>query len=172
MGDGAVGKSALRKRYLKGEFDSNYLMTIGADFAVCDTAVDGHLAKLQIWDLSGQDRFDQVRSLYYKGSHGAVLAYDVTRRDTYLNAERWISELLKNLKGPSIPIILLGNKVDLRMPVPEHIQEEQGQKMAEIISEKTGKTVIFMETSAKTGENVDTAFESLASEIVKGASSE
>ena len=94
LGDGAVGKTALRKRYLGKQFSSGYVMTIGADFAVKKTEIntnDGTKSvKFQIWDLAGQPRFNSVRELYYKGSHGGLLVFDITRRDSFSNLNSWV----------------------------------------------------------------------------------
>ena len=99
LGDGAVGKTALRERYLGKEFTSSYLMTIGADFAVQKTLVKDKEVKFQIWDLAGQERFNSVRSLYYSGSHGALFVFDVTRPESYQNIiNGWLPELKKHIR--------------------------------------------------------------------------
>ena len=173
LGDGAVGKTALRERYLGKEFTSSYLMTIGADFAVQKTTVADKEVKFQIWDLAGQERFNSVRSLYYQGSHGAILVFDVTRPESYANLlEGWINELMKHLRGGPIPVIVLGNKTDLRNPNdPTHITKESGIQLTQRIADKFngGKQAIpYLETSAKTGENVQQGFRALAEMIIGG----
>ena len=130
-GEGAVGKTALRERYLGKEFTSSYLMTIGADFAVQKTEVEGKEVKFQIWDLAGQERFNSVRSLYYQGSHGVLFVFDVTRPESIQRlADGWIHELKKHIRGGPIPAVVLGNKTDLRDPTdPTHITKEQGKEL-------------------------------------------
>ena len=103
-GDGAVGKTALRERYLGKGFSSNYMMTIGADFALKEATIREKSIKFQIWDLAGQPRFNSVRELYYRGSHGAMLVFDLTRRESFTNLYLWIDELLKNSGKSFIPI--------------------------------------------------------------------
>lgn len=171
VGDGAVGKTALKERYLGKGFTSNYLMTIGADFAVKDITLDSKNAKFQIWDLAGQERFNTVRSLYYSGAHGAVLVFDTTRAESFANTEKWCLELRKNLRtNKPIPMVLLGNKIDLRDPNnPTHITTEMGEKITEKLSnilQNDNVEVIYLETSAKTGENVNHAFHLLAEKIL------
>ncbi|MHA2362654.1 MAG: GTP-binding protein [Candidatus Hodarchaeales archaeon] len=174
IGDGAVGKTALRERYLGKGFAANYLMTIGADFAVQHMEVDGKQIKFQIWDLAGQERFGSVRSLYYSGSHGVLMVFDVTRDGTYHNlVQGWLPELQKHLRTGPVPIILLGNKIDLRSPDDaSHIQADQGKKLAAELAEQYSGgdvEVHYLETSAKTGVNVIEAFTLLAQQIIKHA---
>ncbi|MFW9929604.1 MAG: Rab family GTPase [Candidatus Thorarchaeota archaeon] len=173
LGDGAVGKTALRERYLGKEFTSSYLMTIGADFAVQKTEVAGKDVKFQIWDLAGQERFNSVRSLYYQGSHGAIFVFDVTRPESYQNLiDGWLQELMKHIRGGPIPAVVLGNKIDLRNPNdPSHLKPEQGKELAVRMADTFSKGVMempYLETSAKTGENVQTAFKLLAEMIISG----
>ncbi|MHA1451066.1 MAG: GTP-binding protein, partial [Candidatus Hodarchaeales archaeon] len=104
IGDGAVGKTALRERFIGREFKANYLMTIGADFATYKTTVDGKEIKFQIWDLAGQQRFESVRTLYYRGTMGALMVYDVTRAETFQNTPKWIEECFKHSGKGSIPL--------------------------------------------------------------------
>ncbi len=170
LGDGAVGKTALRERYLGKQFSSGYVMTIGADFAVKKTEIDREsesgpqTVKFQIWDLAGQPRFNSVRELYYKGSHGGLLVFDITRRDSFTNLSAWIEELYKNSGRGNMPIALLGNKVDLRDETENPVTAEEVTEFIEVIKKKydMGFEVPYLETSAKTGKNVDQSFNILA----------
>ncbi len=171
LGDGAVGKTALRERYLGKQFSSGYVMTIGADFAVKKTQIkteEGEKeVKFQIWDLAGQPRFNSVRELYYKGSHGGLLVFDITRRDSFTNLPAWVDELYKNSGRGIMPIALLGNKVDLRDTADDCVTEKDA---IEFISDLKTKLNIpydipYLETSAKTGVNVDESFDRLAYNI-------
>jgi small GTP-binding protein len=171
LGDGAVGKTALRERYLGKQFSSGYVMTIGADFAVKRTEIkteDGTKSvKFQIWDLAGQPRFNSVRELYYKGSHGGLLVFDITRRDSFSNLNSWVEELYKNSGRGIMPIALLGNKVDLRDETDDPITPEEAHAYIEELKKKydIDFKVPYLETSAKTGDNVDESFDMLAHTI-------
>lgn len=171
LGDGAVGKTALRERYLGKQFSSGYVMTIGADFAVKKTEIQTEeglkSVKFQIWDLAGQPRFNSVRELYYKGSHGGLLVFDITRRDSFSNLTAWIEELYKNSGRGKMPITVLGNKVDLRNESQNCVtQAEVDEFIGEIKSKyKIEFQIPYLETSAKTGENVDESFNMLAHTI-------
>ncbi|MHA2306687.1 MAG: Rab family GTPase [Candidatus Hodarchaeales archaeon] len=171
LGDGAVGKTALRERYLGKQFSSGYVMTIGADFAVKKTQIKTEEGtkevKFQIWDLAGQPRFNSVRELYYKGSHGGLLIFDITRRDSFTNLYVWVDELYKNSGRGTMPIAVLGNKVDLRAETEDPVSEEDALKFIDDLKTKLDipYEIPYLETSAKTGENVDESFNRLAHNI-------
>jgi small GTP-binding protein len=172
LGDGAVGKTSLRRRFMGEGFEQSYQLTIGADFASKVTTLsDGREIKFQIWDLAGQTHFDSVRSMYYKGSMGALAVYDITRPGTYESLEKWCQEFWAlNGAGPR-PIVTLGNKADLANSFPEGstVPPTQGYKFSEILqtqSENFGAKTSYFDTSAKTGKNVDAAFVRLGDFII------
>ena len=168
IGDGGVGKTALRKKFMGEGFSGAYIMTIGADFAIKSIKLtDDAQVKFQIWDLAGQPHFKAVREAFYKGTSGALLVYDVMRRNTFKNTVFWMEELIKNVGR--IPVILIGNKIDLRPmadapPDPRRswVSNEEGQILKRYLEERFDVPIVFIETSAKTGENVDLAFHELA----------
>ena len=172
LGDGAVGKTALRERYLGKQFSSGYVMTIGADFAVKKTRIkteEGEKdVKFQIWDLAGQPRFNSVRELYYKGSHGGLLVFDITRRDSFTNLNSWIEELFKNSGRGVMPITVLGNKVDLRDETEDCVTVAEAHEYTEDLKQRLefNCDIPYLETSAKTGENVDLLFQSIIEKLL------
>ena len=156
MGDGAVGKTSLRKRYLGEGFDTDYLSTMGADFALYDTKVEETHIRWQIWDLAGQPVFKDVVKAYYTKVFGAILVYDVTRRQTFESTEKWLDDLWTNSKrDQNVPVVILGNKIDLREEGAETVSTDEGKRIAD----RLGLNII--ETSAKTGEGVQKAFDEL-----------
>lgn len=167
MGDGAVGKTSIRNRFMGKGFRTEHLMTIGADFASYDFPIDGNPVTFQIWDLAGQDTFKSVRARFFRGSMAGLCIFDVTRKDSFMNLTRWIEELWRNNGRGIIPIIILGNKSDLR---DKHsVPVEQAQKYINAISQKTrphGFQVHYLDTSAKTGQNVGEAFTKIGSQII------
>lgn len=155
IGAGGSGKTALVNRFLTQKFSEQYIVTIGSQFAVKTVTVDGFngrtvVVKLLVWDLAGQERFDFIRSSYYKGSKGALLVYDTTRKSTWAELPKWINETESAL-GQRIPIILLANKIDL---VNERVITTE---MGQAFKEENG-LVAYLETSALSGLNVEEAF--------------
>lgn len=168
-GDGSVGKTAIRERYLGKGFQANYMMTIGADFAVKEIAGktdagEEYTIKCSIWDLSGQLNFKDVRSIYYKGSHAVIMVYDCTNRNSFNNLNNWIDEIKKHTNINNMTMLLVANKKDLREEGKNHITTEEGDNLskqwATTLFENRWR-VPFIETSAKTGENIQESFEEL-----------
>ncbi len=169
LGDGAVGKTSIAHRYLNKDFSSNYTPTIGADFfskhinvSIDESFVELHL---QIWDLAGQPSFNQVRSRYYRGAVGALLILDLTRPRTLESIYSWSEEFLKKCSSSNPSILILGNKVDLE----NNIQVTR-QSVNDYIKEKLRISDFqfkYFETSAKTGENIDQAFEVMGHSILR-----
>ena len=166
LGDGEVGKTSLRQRFMGRNFDSQHFMTIGADFASIDRKVGSSNIKFQVWDLAGQASFQGVRKRFYQGTYGGLIIFDLTRMESFTNMGRWIQELWQyNGSGP-IPIIILGNKSDLKQVV----KDKDVKKYADQLSERTkphGFSVSYIKTSALSGENVDKAFYRLGLEVVR-----
>lgn len=158
LGDGAVGKTALRHRYLGDGFQQSYSMTIGADFAVKRVNLDGEEVVAQIWDLAGQIRFQSVREVYYQGATGALLVFDITRSPTFENIPNWITELLENNKSKIVPMVLIGNKSDLRNTTEGSIPYESGLDYAQSLSSWSSFEIPYIETSALSGDNVEDGF--------------
>jgi small GTP-binding protein len=157
VGDGGVGKTALTLRFSKGFFTEDYKMTIGVDFHVktisIDTSEGSIKCKLQLWDTGGQERFSSIRPMYYRGSLGVVLVFDLTNSDSFEHLPQWIEEVRANVKA-EIPLLLVGNKSDLI--------DQRALTMGEINRFTRDFNLYYMETSAKTGEGVGDCFYILA----------
>lgn len=157
VGDGGVGKTALTLRFSKGFFTEDYKMTIGVDFHVktirVETEEEPLKAKLQIWDTGGQERFSSIRPMYYRGSLGALLIFDLTSMASFEHLPQWIEEVRANVNS-DIPLLLVGNKSDL--------EDQREVSLEEINSFSDKFNLYYMETSAKTGEGVGDCFYVLA----------
>lgn len=103
-----MGKSNLALRYAGQPFSLESKPTIGVEFCSRNLKFDGKVVKAQVWDTAGQERFRAITHAYYKGAHGAIIVYDVTRAATYENVDRWLKELRENVTFDSLPILLIG----------------------------------------------------------------
>ncbi len=156
IGDISVGKTSLVRRFIESRFDEHYLSTIGV--TVSRKTLTMHLEKstaettLLIWDFAGGEQFDRVVRNYYQGASGAFFVCDVTRSTTIEAISHYL-QLFMNV-NPGRPIVVLGNKIDLVADRAAYDQLVRSQ------AEQIGAA--WFTTSAKTGENVETAFRMLA----------
>ncbi|XP_026461391.1 ras-related protein Rab-37-like [Ctenocephalides felis] len=157
LGDSGVGKTCLLVRFRDGTFLSgNFISTVGIDFRNKIVLVDQSRVKLQIWDTAGQERFRSVTHAYYRDAHALLLLYDVTNKTSFDNIRAWLGEI-REYAQDDVVIMLIGNKADCG---PERqVKKEEGERLAREYN------VTFMETSAKTGVNVELAFLAIAREL-------
>ena len=158
LGDPAVGKTTLVTKFVHGMFSSDYKMTIGVDIMKKDITIDNNKIILSIWDIAGQDRFRNFRNIFYKGSSGALIIFDLTRRTSFDNLSKWINEL-KEYTNENVPFIIIGNKSDLI--------EMTTVKKTDIMKFIEKNKFNYIETSAKTGNGVDNAFNELCKETLR-----
>ena len=157
LGDSEVGKSCFLMRYADNVFVDNYITTIGLDYKLKYIQLDsGQVIKVQLWDTAGQDRYRTIAKNYYKGSHGILLLYDVTKSSSFENIREWIKDIREEVYEKAI-IFLIGNKIDKKDQIK--IKTEEGEKLAEEFN------IPFFEASAKSGENVDEIFKALYKKI-------
>lgn len=149
IGDSSVGKSNILLRFSDNIFHDTFLPTIGVDFKIRNVSFQAKNIKLNIWDTAGQERFKTITSAYYKGSHGVILVYDVTDRESFNNVANWINETRKHA-GTNIVKVLVGNKCDLTEA--RKVTTKEGQEYAE------REKMLFFETSAKAKINIEETF--------------
>jgi len=157
IGDSSVGKSCLLLQFADKRFKADHDTTIGVEFGSKNVQIKDKTLKLQIWDTAGQESFRSITRSYYRGSIGALLVYDVTRRETFEGLTKWLDET-RNYANDKTLIILIGNKTDLGDK--REVSTEEGERFAK----ENG--IFFMETSAKTAFNVEAAFHKTAEEIL------
>jgi len=157
LGDSEVGKSCFLMRYSDNVFVDNYITTIGLDYKLKYVQLEsGEMIKVQLWDTAGQDRYRTIAKNYYKGSHGILLLYDITKLNSFENIREWIKDIREEVYEKAI-IFLIGNKIDKNDE--RVISTEQGEKLAKEYD------LPFFEASAKSGENVDEIFKALYKRI-------
>ena len=149
LGDAGVGKTSLLSRFCDNTFKENYNNTIGVDFRLVSLKCNDIITKIHIWDTAGQERFRSLALNYLNNSHGFIFMYDITDADSFNNVVNWINLALeKNVK--TIANFLVGNKCD----------NEENRKVTKEEAENLAKerNLFFMETSAKTDNNVQKLF--------------
>lgn len=157
LGDSMVGKTSIVLRFVDNVFYEQTKSTIGVDFKTKTINFGNKKIKIKVWDTAGQERFRTITKQYYKNAEGIILIYDVTESKTFDQIEDWVMNIMDN-KQNDAKVILVGNKIDCEERV---ILKEQGAELAKRFD------LPYIETSASTGENVNTIFECLAEEILK-----
>jgi small GTP-binding protein len=157
LGNQAVGKSSLMLRYTDDIFNNNMMGTAGIDIKKKIVTIRDDTIKVMIYDTAGHDRFRSITQKTYKGSKGIVLIYDVSDKTSFESVSEWMDHVKSNAES-GVEIILVGNKMDI---LNRQVSEDQGRDLAK----KYG--VLFIETSALTGVNVDSAFSSLIHSILE-----
>lgn len=152
VGDSGVGKSNFVLRFADDSFTDSFIPTIGVDFKIRSIPVDTKTFKLQIWDTSGQERFQSITNQYFRQGHAVIVMYDVCDRDSFANVDHWLSKV--NMYGDAnVRKILVGNKCDLES-CREVTTDEGRTKAAEL-------GIPFLETSAKEASNVEAVFQTM-----------
>uniref|UniRef100_A0A7S3VUP7 Uncharacterized protein n=1 Tax=Dunaliella tertiolecta TaxID=3047 RepID=A0A7S3VUP7_DUNTE len=160
VGDSGVGKSCLLTRFTADRFEETTTSTIGVDFRVKYLTVQDKKCKLTIWDTAGQERFRTLTSSYYRGAQAIIFVYDVTRRETFDNIEAiWLKEVDMYATVDDAIKMVVANKTDLAGR--REVSAEEGHDLAK----KHG--CLFVQTSAKTNEAVDQAFDELLNKVLE-----
>eukprot|EP00252_Welwitschia_mirabilis_P002286 TRINITY_DN1219_c0_g1_i3.p1 TRINITY_DN1219_c0_g1~~TRINITY_DN1219_c0_g1_i3.p1 ORF type:complete len:199 (+),score=45.21 TRINITY_DN1219_c0_g1_i3:57-653(+) len=163
VGDSAVGKSCLLLRFTEDSYAESYVSTIGVDFKIKTIELDGKTIKFQIWDTAGQERYHSLAPMYYRGAAAAIIVYDVTTPDSFTRAKKWVEELQRQA-NPNMVVALAGNKSDLIEKIKVSSEE------AKAYAQENG--LFFMETSAKTAQNVNELFYEIGRRLPKAKPSQ
>ena len=161
IGDTCVGKTALLSKYLKGVFPTSPLATVATEFATKIIQIkEGGYIKAQIWDTAGEEKYKSITFHHYKKSVGGLIVYDITKRSSFDNVKNWYNDLI-SLGEKGCIIALVGNKLDLveRNERKREVSFEEAQAYAE------DNHMLFFETSAYNGNNINDIFEELLQTI-------
>ena len=158
IGDPSVGKSNLLMKFAHNKFTEEYQTTIGVEFGAKNIQINDQAYRIQIWDTAGQENFRSITRAYFKNCVCAMIVYDITCRESFEHIQNWLQDI-HDQSPKTVLIVLVGNKIDLEDK--RIISYDEGKEFA------TKNGLIFMETSAKTGERVDEIFEISAKEIEK-----
>ena len=166
LGDAAVGKTSLIDQYIEHSFKADYKPTLGVNIVTKEVPIkqeDDATARLILWDLAAQSKYDLSRQMFFQGCSGAIFVYDITRPVTINNIQnKWYNDFLKYAgtnAAQNGAYLLLGNKSDLKDM--RRVSEEEGKELSRELN-----AIEFIETSAKYGENVEKAFQSLVNFIM------
>jgi small GTP-binding protein len=158
VGDSGVGKTCLLIRFVRDVFDEDSQPTLGVEFLTKIVETQRHRIQLQLWDTAGQELFRAVTRGYYRGSAGALVLFDLTSRDTFENVTHWLQDI-KDVARSDVVTLLIGNKADLT--------DKRQVSYDEADSFAKANSMLYFETSAKTGANVSESFSSCVSVIEK-----
>ncbi|KAI0013718.1 ras-domain-containing protein [Xylariaceae sp. FL0662B] len=175
LGEAAVGKSSLVLRFVNNDFQENKEPTIGAAFLTQKCNLPTRTIKFEIWDTAGQERFASLAPMYYRNAQAALVVYDLTKPTSLIKAKHWVAELQRQA-SPGIVIALVGNKLDLTndsdsgQADSEGAEGEESGDARKISTEEAQsyaeeESLLFFETSAKTGYNVTEVFTAIANAI-------
>ena len=156
LGDIYVGKTSIINRFMYESFDNNYQATIGIDFLSKTLSLDDRTVRLQLWDTAGQERFRSLIPNYIRDSSVAVIVFDITNKQTFLNCDKWVEDV-KNERGNDAVVVLVGNKIDKT--------EERTVSREEAETKAKELDAVYIETSAKTGDNVKQLFKQIATTL-------
>lgn len=154
IGDSGVGKSCILIRFSDDKYRETYISTIGVDFKIKTIEHDHKIIKLQIWDTAGQERFRNITSSYYRGSHGIIIVFDLTDKESFENIQDWIREINK-YAFEGVSKIIVGNKSDLY----DRRMVYNGSGYAKSLN------IPYIETSAKNADNIDELFYQMSSQM-------
>ena len=158
IGDSSVGKSNILSKFKNDKFDEKTHPSIGVQFIAKNIVLDKTTYRLQVWDTAGQENYRSMTKIYYKNSSCAFIVYDITEKESFNHIESWIIEC-KKMTPESVLLVLIGNKCDLKED--REVSYDEGSNFAK------KNNMLFFETSAKNGDNIENIFKESVTYIDK-----
>ena len=177
LGESSVGKTSIRRSYMGYSFSTSHQMTLGADFSEKSLELNiindkGEISRkahltLQIWDLAGQQGFESIRKRFMHGATIIIIVYDRTSSDSFQAMNGWLGEVLSTNPDQEMPLLIVGNKSDLKEKIIVSDQEVENYiKEVKINYPKVSKHVYSVNTSALSGENINILFEKVTTSFL------
>ena len=162
VGDTCVGKSCLLLKFTENSFKESHDVTLGVEFGTRSISIEGRPIKLQIWDTSGQESFRSITRSFYRRADAVILVFDMTARHTFDHCTHWLEEIKQNSSN-DVAIFLAGNQIDL---IENRVENSEVSKEEALELVKKNNLCSFIETSAKSGINVEQLFFNSAKELI------
>ena len=160
VGNSAVGKSSILRRFTQDKFNPNYFATVGIDFFTKDVILDDKVIHIKIWDTAGQERYKSLTQGFFRNAQGIIIVYDITNETSFDDLKYWIESIENNinLQNKIIPAIIIGNKIDI---LEREVDNISAENFAKEIKYK------YFEVSAKSGKGVDEAIKYLIKKVIE-----
>ena len=162
VGDSTVGKTNFIKKYVENKFNESYFASTGIDLITTSIKIEGKSFKIQIWDTAGQEKYRAMTKNLFLKTQGIVIIFDISNETSFINLKSWMNDIKEECSA-DIPMILVGNKLDLEDK--RVIDKERAMEFAK------NKKLEYIETSSKTGENINKALSLIIEKIYQRADS-
>ena len=160
VGNSAVGKSSILRRFAQDKFNSNYFATIGIDFFTKDVILDNKIIHIKLWDTAGQERYKALTLGFFRNAQGIMIVYDIKNKESFNDLKYWIQSIENNIniQNKNIPAIIIGNKIDLN---DREVDKNEAEQFAK------SKNYKYFEVSAKSGQGIDESIKYLIQKVIE-----
>ena len=160
IGDATVGKTSILRRFAHDTFNPNYISTLGIDFFTKDVILEQKKIHIKIWDTAGQERYRSLTRGFFKNGQGILIVFAINNKDSFNGLNYWIDSIKNNinLENKNIPVIILGNKLDIS---DREVSKEEAKNFAK------RNNYNYYEVSAKTGEGIDESIKILIKKVIE-----
>ena len=160
IGDSAVGKTSILRRFAQDKFNINYFNTLGIDFFYKDVILNNQIIHVKLWDTAGQERYKALTQGFFRNAEGLMIVYDINKKESFDNLKYWIQSIENNInmQNKNIPVIIIGNKIDLN---ERDVDKNEAEQLAK------SKKYRYFEVSAKSGQGIDESMKYLIQKVIE-----